>query len=171
MAPLDPSQVPGLIRRINRAVYRGTVAGIRRGAFAGKRHLVPKTPVDRGDLRRSWRVIRGATPTRGGDAIPAQLANDAPHAGIIEGGARPHSVSREGRDSLLRWVRAHFPGESETGQRRIVWGIVKKLKREGQKPTWFIRDSLDDLARLASIEVQKQLMRVAARKPRPAGGG
>lgn len=169
MAALTPSQVPGLVKRIDRAVYRGMVAGIRRGAFAGKRHMVKASPTDRGDLRRSWRVERGVVPTRG-DAEPARLVNDAPHAGIVEGGARPHSVNRAGRESLMGWVRRHFPGEPVREQRRIVWGIIKKLRREGQKPTWFVRNSLDILTNLAAVAVQKQLMRVAARRPRPVGG-
>lgn len=105
MSSIEAKQVSGVMRRINTATFRAVLRGAGKSALQGKRHLVPKTKVDRGDLRRSWRVIRRKGLKRGPVELEAaQLVNDAPHAGIVEGGARPHSVSREGVEAITNWV-------------------------------------------------------------------
>lgn len=136
-----------------------------------------KTPVDRGELRAAWES-RGFPPTPdGATAETARLANAAPHAGIIEHGARPHPVSREGVESIRQWVwrnRAKFglvtaSGASGRGDRverqvdAITWGIVRKLRRYGQKPTHFVSNEQGALTRLTKAEVEKQLAALGGR--------
>lgn len=73
--------------------------GIIDGARRGKAHLVRQSRhiVDLGEFWNSW-----FDPSSKGSTIT--LRNDAPHAGIIERGARPHNVSEEGQLALLDWV-------------------------------------------------------------------
>ncbi len=134
-------------------------------------------------LKASWHVVRVVGTSRLGNrgGLLAELINDAPHAGIIEHGARPHGVSREGWDAIYEWVRRHFGFTvmgarsqkmrgvmGETGEdpvlSEITWGIVKKLKREGQKPTYFIRNSLDECQELAAEEIERAIAEVARGK-------
>jgi hypothetical protein len=49
-----------------------------------------------GEFQNSWFSF----PTAKG----AKIENNAPHAGIIEAGARPHKVNADGRAKLLAWV-------------------------------------------------------------------
>lgn len=169
MPVIRADQIDDVIRRTNSAVFRAIVAGAKRGALKGERHIVPRTKVDRGDLRRSWRVIRRSVTRGSRESEAAQLINDAPHAGIIEGGARPHAVSREGVESIKGWVRRHF-AEDEQGVNRIAWGIVKKLKTRGQRATWFVRDELAAFRDLAGEAVHAGILRVS-KQPQARKGG
>lgn len=106
------------------------------------------------------------------------VINDAPHAGIVERGARPHSVSEDGRMALRLWVKRNLGAELRLNMREqfgkvrrldfeaqidaIVWGICHKLRREGQKPRWIVRDRMPLLERMLKIEVERRLARVAA---------
>ncbi len=104
------------------------------------------------------------------------VSNTAPHAGIIELGARPHAVSEEGFQAIKEWVRVKLlgrPPESWTGLKKaakdriagktnnigglnallgvkteddeaegIARAIVAKIRREGQKPRYVMRNAL-----------------------------
>lgn len=162
---VDMDRVSRRIARDHEYTMDQVVVALERAARKGKAHMVKQTPVDQGQLRNSWKV-RGTL-----------LMNDAPHAGIIERGARPHPVSREGVEAITRWVqrklgidaggrlrdvRGRFVKTSKAARRqlkaeaqRAVWGIVNKLKREGQKPTWFVRSQLRTLTTFAAQEFNR----------------
>jgi hypothetical protein len=112
--------------------------------------------------------------------VAATLENNAPHAGIIEHGARPHPVSAEGFLNIFDWAWRHgMRGRSRSRRKKAeTWvapgyeirffgneipaakaalGIVRKINREGQKPTYFIRNELPKLGRIMNAEVRKQL--------------
>lgn len=86
--------IKGSVRKNADAIKRG----VRNGLVRGKSHLVRQTPVDQGILKNAWKVIVAD----GG--MPA-LLNDAPHAGIVERGARPHMPPLE---PILEWVKRHL---------------------------------------------------------------
>ena len=156
-------------QRFERALYRG----LRRGAERGRAIIVPKTPTDLGQLRASWKV-------KAADMV-AELINDAPHAGIVELGARPHKVSPEGWQAIYEWVRRHPELYGEKKARTKVSGtlselaklgpfrgidpeitaitnaIVQKIRRRGQKPTNFVRNNLEALRKALIKEVERQL--------------
>ena len=165
-----------LRRTLERHIYSLTREAPLLGATIGARKaralLVKRSPTDLGQLRASWRVRPGRLQ---GNAIQMpSIENDAPHAGIVELGARPHGVNLEGRIALYEWVRRHFRftvGKSKRMQRvtgetfedpvlnEIMWGIVAKLKREGQKPTYFVRDSLKESGDLIFASVKRHMNR------------
>ncbi len=180
------ADLPAALARGEERFARGLSRGLRMGAERGRGIIVKRTPTDLGQLRASWKV-------KASEWV-AELINDAPTAGIVELGARPHKVSAEGWAAIYEWVRRHpeIYGQkrartqvsgtlaqlAEMGAFRgldpeissITWAIVKKINREGQKPTYFVRDSLDVLQQALVAEVERQLERAVSRQSGDAGG-
>lgn len=177
-----PSELMKKLQKNRKATRRAVSIGLLRGAHRGKSLMTRNTPVDQGQLKASWRVRKPV-----GDIVKAELINDAPHAGIVEMGARPHKVSAEGWAAIYEWVRRHFgftttvrSGKNKGKQSRmkkvkgdtgedpglseITWGIVKKIEREGQLPTWFVRKRLPQLHNITIQEIVKQLEKMAKKK-------
>jgi hypothetical protein len=136
-------------REISKAAKRGALSAATRGAAK----LQKKVPRDTGDLARSFRV--------GHTSTGAQIRIDAPHAGIVERGARPHRVNAEGREALAGWVagwvRRRLKITDEAEINAVVAGICRKLEREGQKPTWFVRNYRTEAARVLREEVDAEI--------------
>jgi len=78
------------------AMRRGMAAGADRGVALLVRKS--KSVVYLGEFQNSWHV-----PMRR-DRNTVTVRNDAPHAGIIEAGARAHGVNGAGRLALREWV-------------------------------------------------------------------
>jgi hypothetical protein len=153
------------------AVRRAVVQGSNEGAARGASLLRSRTPVDQGQARAAWSVVRAA-----GEEL-ARIINDAPHIGIIEGGARPHPVGREGMEALRAWAwrhRASFGIVTKSGKAArgdaaraasdgIAWAIARKIKARGQRATYFVRDSMDDVRRLMVQAVAEAARRADVR--------
>lgn len=165
---IPPSEVARLLQEHGQRVKRAIAVGAQRGAQRGRSIIVRETPVDQGQLRNSWKVSNG-----GQDSV-AELYNDAPHAGIVEAGARPHPVSEEGREALYQWVRrnrASFGFATKSGRakkvteqieqqmRAIAEGIARKLRAKGQEPTHFVKKSLPALTEAARDEIMPLIER------------
>jgi hypothetical protein len=159
-----PRELRGLERNLRTAVKRGALIGAR----AGKKILARKTP---GALKAGWSARAGSGP------ILATLHNGAPLMGVIELGARPHTVSVGGRARIYKWVwktrgahgvvpksgRAQRGKAAEKAVNAIVAAIVRTIERHGRKPTYLVRNSLPELLREAQEGVEWE-MRVAAGK-------
>lgn len=147
---LTPEQLDAVLvkqaREFPEVMRRGAVAGARRG----QAHMVGKTPTDQGQMRNSWRVHERPTP---------KLENDAPHAGIVEAGARPHPVSREGVEALAGWAHRQL-GLDEATAVRVARAIAMRIARDGQAPTYFVRGELEALAGLVPREVMRVLKKL-----------
>lgn len=200
-APIvDPDRVQHDLAKINKVIRKAVIKGIRSGAHAGRAILVKRSPKDTGQLKASWRVSVGE-----GMEI-AQIFNDAPHAGIVEHGARPHPVSEEGRKAIREWVIRHFGfvGTKKRGTRRLVGknqvtvggkvrgigsrvasqrnadmnadvdrvvdGIIHKLETKGQKPTYFVRNSREDLRAVMIAEIGRFAEKASSDASMPKGG-
>lgn len=103
---------------------------------------------DRGILKNGCRVKA----SRDG----ASLIGDAPHTGIVELGARPHPVSKEGRDAIAGWCVRKL-GMEEKDAARMAWFISKKIAEVGQKPTYVFRDCVPDGLRFFGEEMVRIL--------------
>lgn len=172
-------QMPALVDRIVRDVRLAIVKGAIAGAHRGRSLIAKRTPKDLGQLRDAWKVVEGQNPP---GQVVATLLNDAPYAGVVETGARPHPVSREGVENIRGWVLRKFGlgAQARRLERRagssvgttaaagaegalhldrvvegIVWGIVTKLKTRGQRPTYFVRKALPSLQGAAQQEVRR----------------
>lgn len=182
-----PKELRARVEKTPIVLQRGIVTA----AHRGRTYMVRKTPRDRGQLRNAWRVRF----RRGGKYVGCNLVNDAPYAGVVEHGARPHAVSREGWESIYEWVRRkglvteEFLGWEKAGRgggrvqvrktrkikaggfddpdiSAITWGIVKKLQRVGQAPTYFVKLSLPRLSKLMRLEVARIIKKWSGKRAR-----
>lgn len=167
-------KLPGAIEELQADMKRAIVKGVRSGAHRGQAFIVRKTPTDQGQLKNSWEVV--TTISDGALGELCELINTAPHAGIVELGARPHPVSEEGFEAIRQWVfrhRAEFGMVTASGRarsrkakdvekmvERITWGIVMKIRKYGQDPTYFVRKNLGELRKIVQLEVEKAVSRV-----------
>lgn len=174
-----PGKLPRQITARNASAKKVTRRALGRAAHLGRRLMTKSTPVDQGQLKNSWKVrVWGGT--IGDGTIAAKLTNDAPHAGIVEGGARPHPVSQQGVAAIYAWVwrnRQMFslttPGgkaSSSKATRAAAMGIANaiahRIRLKGQKPTYFVKNKMPQLHQIAINEVISALKKQANRKNR-----
>lgn len=153
---VTPREFAQDIGRRSRALKPLIMRSIQRSAERGRARLVRATPVDQGQMRNAWRVIKKR---RGAD-----LVNDAPHAGVIEGGARPHNVSYAGRRSIERWVMRQLGVTDEKIAIAIAEKIVWKLQKYGQKGHFMARDALPHLRDFVQAEAERLLKAQAGKR-------
>lgn len=167
---IDFNRLPKALQRRSRATLAAMHRGAVRAAERYKGVLRDKTPVDTGHMRAAWKVK--VAPARDGAPRRRELvtvSNDAPYAGIIEHGARPHPVSRAGWESIYQWVRRH---RASFGLRKatpkelasITWAIVKKIEKEGARPRYIVRDSRHLLQQFTAAEVKRLIAQLARQK-------
>jgi hypothetical protein len=137
-------------------------------------------PADTGGLKSSIKAV-GIRESR------SEIIADAPHAGIIEAGARPHLTPLQ---PLIDWVNRHKSsfglrrprggrpgigaGANERESRRrerqaskyaeydrevlqIAAGIRAKIAREGSKPRWWMKKHLPELRRILSATINRRI--------------
>src|SRR5262245_48635855 len=93
---LKAGELAPAIRKSIASTVAAYKRGLRRAAERSKAHLVSRTPVDMGQLKSSWSVSEGLT--------GVALHNSSPIAGVIDLGARPHPVSKAGRQAITEWA-------------------------------------------------------------------
>lgn len=116
-----------------RALKRGVLDAARRGQAT----LVKRTPRYLGQMANSWATQE----TREG----ALTRNTAPHAGIVEAGARPHSVSPDGMAALTEWATRQL-GLDPKSAKAVAWSIARRLRTNGQVGHFIARDYAKDEA-------------------------
>lgn len=193
--------VPRGVQEMSRDMLQAIARGTNQGAQRARTYLVRRTPVDQGQLKASWEIERGterrprARWLRSKDVKLAELKNRAPHAGIVELGARPHPVSEEGIQAIARWAmrvltfktppalkrRKNEQGPRQRARDRrfaaalgIARAIAWRIRHKGQKPTYYVRDSVPTAVRLMAAEVHREMAKVSPkvpRKPRGPKGG
>lgn len=149
---VTPEGLAVQLRKLAQASPKVLRKGLVRAARRGQPHLVGKTPTDMGQARNSWRVLEGA------DGI--RLENSAPHAGIIEMGARPHKVNAEGKRAIAEWAMRKL-GLDEAQAKSFSFALAKKIEREGQAPTYFVRGEIQKLADFIGPAVLAELKKEA----------
>lgn len=191
----NPGALAGQLKRRNAATLRAIARGALRGAHRGRAIIVRETPVDQGQLKAAWKVTAGDPSLLAGKStlrsrlasvVLAELGNSAPHAGIVELGARPHGVSAEGMQAIADWVMRNVdlgtvagPVQRGSGGRRkfqrdarerlamaVAQSIAWKLRKYGQAPTYFVKSSRPLLEGVVQAEVEKGIGEVSRR-----GGG
>lgn len=150
---VTPDEFARDIRRRFRKLPKTVETAMKIAAHRGRTLLVQRTPVDTGQMKNAWRV----------DPFDLEIINDAPHAGIIEGGARRHKVNRAGRLAIERWAMRKLGVDEETAK-AISWGVAKKLEREGQEGKFITRDSMPELQKMVIKEVERRIRAQAGRK-------
>ncbi|MFB6373334.1 MAG: hypothetical protein ABEN55_09520 [Bradymonadaceae bacterium] len=102
-----------------------------KAALEGEPFVAADTPVDTERARNAWDV----QPVEGG----ADLFNDAPHAGILEKGSRPH---RPPFKPILRWVVRNFGLNLEAVEAR-----KEAENTEGTDPDEAAREAMQNARR------------------------
>lgn len=128
-----------LIQSIKRGARQSIDEGMMIGAQRSVSYLKRISPVYDGLFRAAWKCFRTSS-------TEVQIRNDAPYAGVLEAGARPHKVSKEGQEALRQWIGAKLiketrvsmrgPGRGKQGpKQRVVTrgGLTKSQVREGVK--------------------------------------
>jgi hypothetical protein len=150
--------------------------------------LVRRTPKDLGQAKAGWRVSK---PIKGSRGVRVDLYNDAPYVGILELGARPHSVSMAGRIAIYEWVLRNIPPaiqgpvQKRTGGRKalsaqhsegldaaamdITNAIVQKIRKKGQAGKFFVAKSMDELNRDFGRELNRQISAYSKRRAKRKG--
>lgn len=170
--------LPAEIQRRERAHREAVALGVRNSVRRARALLVRRTPKDQGLAKQAWRDTSNAMIAHAG--VLAEVFNDAPYIGILEEGARPHSVSEEGQHAILEWVRRHYahfagrdrarflkrraPNYAEMEIKEIASAIVWKLRHHGQEPTYFVRDSLPEIRRFTATEIDRAVRVLADRR-------
>lgn len=167
----DPKGLAAIFRRVEGARAKRIHDAMHEGALLGAEIVAERVPRDVGTLASSIHAIR----TEGG----AEVVVDAPHAGVIEGGSRPHMPPLQ---PLIDWVIRHAgkfalnrkhlrtkvgigPARSMREQRArdkviktqaeaisVARAIQHHIALKGSPPRWYMKNSLPAMRRgLASI--------------------
>jgi len=134
------------IKDFGEEVVEAQRLAVLRGLLRSVPGLVKRSPVDTGLYANSWDLQA--------DEKRALIGNFAPHAPIIEYGARPFTPPI---GPLLAWAKRVLEDPSQPPEySKEVWGLArytqKKIERVGMKPHHILRDSFDDF--ISNIEME-----------------
>jgi hypothetical protein len=185
---IDGSRMGAVFRAMAKRHPAAVRAGLRDGAERGRTAMKRLTPVDLALMINAWEVHN--------QPYGASLDNTAPYAGIIEGGARPHGVSAEGRLAIRDWVMRNLEvgavkrGKNAGRARKlssrertaikdndpaaeyakavdsVVFAICEKIRRKGTTGKFMVRNNLDKLGRWANQAVKAAIERELNNPPR-----
>jgi hypothetical protein len=172
--PLTPEQVPGLLKRHAKEMPEAIARGAFRAANRARTRLVRVSPVDQGQYKNSWTIKEVKSFFR----RYVVVVNDAPHAGIIELGARPHKVNREGIEALKEWAKRHMllgaqravrrvrkanrasvQADVDAEATRVAFAIAKKIEKYGQRGRFVVERQMPHITRWLAQEMAKELDR------------
>lgn len=149
---ISPRHLAGALRREAKRMPDAVRRGMMRAANRGVAHLVAKTDEKgltyQGQYKASFHVGQLLDGVR--------IFNDAPHAGIIELGARPHAVSEEGIAAIAEWARIKLNMQEEEAL-AVARGVAWKLRAKGQEGKFVFRDEQDKLVEFLREEVERIL--------------
>lgn len=140
----------------NYAPYVGVVEG------GARPHNVNRAGVD--SITRWFRFkVNG---TRAGSR--SSRAGGGPEGSAGGGGAGGGSSGTPPRAAARRTRKVQT---SERDIRRMVWGFIRRLRREGWKPgSFFVRNSLPELTSAASDMVRREFVKIVSRPVMPRRG-
>lgn len=97
-------------------------------------------------------------------ATENSVLNDAPHAGLVELGARPHKVSKEGREAIKKWAMVKL-GLAEPEAENASWAIAKTIEKVGQEGYYVMRDAVPMAVEFYKQELTRLLKKNKGVKP------
>ena len=130
--------------------------GISAAALRGRGLLTKRTPTGATNLLKAAWQVRTARSSGGQFMSGYLIENTAPYAGIVEGGARPHPVSLEGRLAIQYWAERKL-GMDEREAAGLAEGVAAKLAEKGQPGTFYVKNSLPELAEFLDAEIKRYL--------------
>lgn len=170
---LTLGQLPKLLQKHAAEAPAAIARGLMKAAVHAQADLKSaKEPRDRGLFAAAWTISSAS-----GNVV---LHNSSPYAGILERGARPHAVSKAGREAIRAWViRKGVLFVSGKGGRQVrvtgrnkdryeaaidsaVWAICAKIKKEGQEPLWVVRKRIPKFRGYVKQEIELELEKLLA---------
>jgi hypothetical protein len=131
------------------------IKGLRSAAARGVGEVVqsintasPHPPIDRGELARS---VEHSTLAKGG-----RIAVDAPHAAVMETGARPFWPPLF---PLQDWAQRKF-GVDEDEAEEIATAIQLSIAMVGIEPRHYFKGAMVNIRKLVPIEVESELAKI-----------
>lgn len=149
-SPKDfPKELQKWARKHPEKVRRGFISG----ALRSIPELVANSPVDTGLYAQSWEVKH--------DEQSVTIGNTAPHAAIIEFGARPF---RPPIGPLLAWAKRVLQDPSQPpNYSQEVWALAigtrNKIQREGIAPRAVMQNNIDMIMKNMRLEVEREVRR------------
>lgn len=139
---LTPFMEKLIIRGLKSAAHRGVSVVVESISQPTEMNYAP---VNTGELARSV----GATDLpRGG-----RLSVDAPHAAVMENGARPF---RPPRQPLEDWARRKF-GVDDEEARAIAFAVQEHIATWGLEPRHYFRRAMGKVRKIVKVEVESEL--------------
>jgi hypothetical protein len=122
-------------------------AGVVRGIERSIPDLVAASPVDTGQYANSWAFTY--------DEKRALVGNTAPHAPIIEDGARPFTPPL---GPLLAWAKRVLQDPSQPPDyseevRSLAWGVRGKIMKFGMEPKHIMGNMVDTIIENIRLEL------------------
>lgn len=168
---VGPGQIQALLKATDKRLRDATKGAVIEAAAVGAEIVSRDAPVDTGRLKQSV-IMR----KRGASGHP-EIVAQAPYAGPVEVGSRPHWVPLR---PLVGWVRRHaslfgLKGGTQRGKGgRFVGGAIitlarkiqRSIARRGTKPKWYMKRNLPRLE-----QVLKTLMRESKARALSGLGG
>jgi hypothetical protein len=136
------------VPKMREAMGRGLLSGVLQGQVL----VMQNSPVDTGLYQSSWDT-RKISDTR------VQLGNSAPHAPVIEYGARPH---RPPLRPLLAWAKRVLkdpsaPPNYSPNVWKLARGTQNKIAKYGQPPKRILTNAIPNIVKFIKNNIRKEL--------------
>lgn len=141
------------LKRFSEATVKQQKEAVTSGVLKSMSDLVKNSPVDTGQYAASWAF--------NSDETSAILGNYAPHAPIIEIGARPFTPPI---GPLLAWAKRVLRSSSQPPNYddevwRLAKGVQNKIANEGMKPRHVLEKMLPTIIENIRVELEAVLGR------------
>ena len=139
---------PKIFKKFNKKNLEKYKKAAESGIINSMWKLAEESPVDTGEYAKSWEYEKGK------DAI--SVGNFAPHAAVIEFGARPFKPPIK---PLLAWAKRHLKDPSQPpGYSPEVWsmarGVQKKIEEKGMKPKHVLTNTIPYITNQMKLELE-----------------
>lgn len=84
------------------------------------------------------------------------VTNEAPHAPIVEMGARPHHVGREGRERLKQWCMRKLHLDEQAAE-QASWAIATKIAEVGIEGRHVMENALPKATEFFREEIERRM--------------
>jgi hypothetical protein len=155
---IDIKDLPREIEARVKAVGKMVENSARSAARKALPVIKAKTPVDTYRAQESWELTDGV-----GKRNIINIYNGAPYVGILESGARPHPVSKEGVQNIAEWAARKF-GADDKEAMLIAISIAKKIELEGSKALKMVESTLPEATEMAKGKFEEDLTKILDRK-------
>jgi hypothetical protein len=165
---MTPAQAKTMLAEMGKKLPDMMRRSARSSALRASAKLSKEQPKDNGVLQAAYGPSAVSVyPADKGKTV--MLHASAPHAGIIERGARPHPVSAEGRAAIKQWVirkgiaadaalQPEYKGRDIADIAAIIADLIcKKIAAKGQKGNFLVSKTVEPAAAWTRENFEREL--------------